>query len=559
MWRRVLVLIGIVILIMTGASFAGDYGDLNNDGFVNILDIVYFVNYKYKAGPAPDSQEFTADVNNDGTINTFDIVHLINYIYVQDSHISFSRQMKSANASIVANPAAVYCTELGYQYNIVDGPGGQHGICTFPDGSSCSDWAFLNGQCGQAYSYCALNGYRTKILSDGKNSLSIEYCVCVDDKGKEVGSVAELSGVMEKAVGKSDISRMVPDNSPEVSYLQRAPSSLDWRNNNGDWTTPVKDQGICGSCWAFSAVGTAESAFNIHYNNPNLDMDLSEQYLVSDCSGSGNCSGGWKHAALNYIRTDGIPGESCMPYVDGMADGCDASCSMCTYVCSDRTCSDRCAGYITQLSKLGTIYYVSASIPVIEDAIYNKGPVSVSLGIGDGVGGSFDGDVYRCIDDANSNHAVIIVGYYDSGIPATSYWIVKNSWGSTWNGDGYYKVGFNECGIQNDVISVDMTTYCGDNACTGFETCETCEHDCGICNYCGNGICDHGETCATCSQDCGNCYCGDGLCTPGESYENCPADCGHVGSQYYLFDIDKDIDMLNSEKSVESFKTSTGK
>jgi uncharacterized protein (TIGR02145 family) len=79
MRQSIIVLTGIVILIMA-TSFAVDCGDVNNDGSVNILDIVYLIDYKYKGAPAPDQQE-SADVNSDGMVNILDIVYLINYKY----------------------------------------------------------------------------------------------------------------------------------------------------------------------------------------------------------------------------------------------------------------------------------------------------------------------------------------------------------------------------------------------------------------------------------------------------------------------------------------------
>jgi hypothetical protein len=69
-------------------------------------------------------------------------------------------------------------------------------------------------------------------------------------------------------------------------------------------------------------------------------------------------------------------------------------------------------------------------------------------------GGDFDvNHVYRCTDDSTLNHAVVIAGYNDADGYAEGYWIVKNSWGSTWgpDGNGYFKVGYGECGIETDV------------------------------------------------------------------------------------------------------------
>jgi len=104
------------------------------------------------------------------------------------------------------------------------------------------------------------------------------------------------------------------------------PAAFDWRNNGGNWLTPVKDQGMCGSCWAFSTVGVAESALEIAANDPGLTPDLSEQYMVADCSVVGdyqNCCGGYTSHALQFIRDQGIPDEACMTYVDGDGCSCD--------------------------------------------------------------------------------------------------------------------------------------------------------------------------------------------------------------------------------------------
>ena len=74
------------------------------------------------------------------------------------------------------------------------------------------------------------------------------------------------------------------------------------------------------------------------------------------------------------------------------------------------------------------------------------------MGVGSGYGGGFDAQgVYRCTNDAGANHAVVITGYDDAG----GYWIIKNSWGATWNGDGYFKVGYGECDIESWVDYVD--------------------------------------------------------------------------------------------------------
>lgn len=88
--------------------------------------------------------------------------------------------------------------------------------------------------------------------------------------------------------------------------------AFDWRNRHGrDWTTPWKDQGNCGSCWAFAAAGAVEGLVNLYYNRK-LDLDLSEQQIIS-CA-KGGCTGGLPIDALDYIRTDGVVNEQCFIY-----------------------------------------------------------------------------------------------------------------------------------------------------------------------------------------------------------------------------------------------------
>jgi len=469
----------------------------------------------------------------------------------------------------MANPSAIYCVELGYVYKNEKTNSGEKGICVFSHESSCDSWEFLEGICGAEYSYCAKNDYEQVVKSDGKNSLTPTYAVCVDGE-QEVGSVVELSGVLEKAIKSS--SKIITDaeitsssdfleNYPTMS----APNSFTWRNKDGqDWITPVKNQGICGSCWAFSTVGVTEAMYNIKSNNPSLDLDLSEEYLVSDCHYSSNkdqtCCGGFDDVAFGFIKTYGVPDEACMPYVDGGSGGCscegDICSTLCTYSagssCSDKRCSDRCSDYASRLKKILGYEDVSTSATTIMQVIYDSGPVSVLIGISTDAGGYFDNGIYRCTDDDTINHAVSVVGYSYTGDPATSYWIVKNSWGISWpsspNDFGFFKVGFSECGIQEWVLKVKLDICgngvcelsencgncvqdcqslcrCGDSWCNNGETCASCSSDCGSC--CGDGSCNYGETCGSCYNDCkSSCRCGDGWCNNGENCASCSFDCG---------------------------------
>jgi len=116
----------------------------------------------------------------------------------------------------------------------------------------------------------------------------------------------------------------IPDEDPEpTASFDSLPSQFSWRKFNGDWMSPVKDQGGCGSCWDFSALGAMEAAINLASGYPDTDIDLSEQYVLSCLPYGGGCNGGWTDDAFEAIIStspsigngiNGVPLESCMTY-----------------------------------------------------------------------------------------------------------------------------------------------------------------------------------------------------------------------------------------------------
>lgn len=95
----------------------------------------------------------------------------------------------------IANPAASYCSLLGYETRIMETAEGQAGACVFPDGSSCDAWEFLRGTCGQDFSWCALNGMEIQTVTESDGSSTQVYGVCIDANGNTVGKVLDLSGL----------------------------------------------------------------------------------------------------------------------------------------------------------------------------------------------------------------------------------------------------------------------------------------------------------------------------------------------------------------------------
>ncbi len=237
-------------------------------------------------------------------------------------------------------------------------------------------------------------------------------------------------------------------NKYQAAYL---PSSFDWRNYKGaNWLTSVKNQGSCGSCWAFGAVGTAEAMLNIIADNPSLNLNLSEQYLVSTCTTIGDCNGGFEFLALDYIRDDGVPDEACYPYKT-----------------QNSNCSERCSDYANRLKFIPTSFRKSYTYTELEmkEKLVGHGPILITLAIAEKTAGAYwDGGILRCKNDkpdggvSTIDHAVVAVGYNDAG----GYWIVKNSWGSGWRENGYFKLGYNECNVANSRFSWVEVPFIGD-------------------------------------------------------------------------------------------------
>ncbi len=384
----------------------------------------------------------------------------------------------------IANPAAFYCKELGYEYKIVKTEQGEKGICKLPNKKECDEWGFFSGTCGKEYSYCTKQGYDTKTKMDGKNPYSPSYSVCVyaegKEKGKEVGLVTDLMNFGEILKSSMEIPdrRVVRESVFTAAYS----SSFDWRNYNGqDWMTEVRDQGYeCGSCWAFATIGVLESKINIESNDPNLDLDLSEQDLVS-CSDAGSCSGGYSDFALYYIENIGVVDELCFPYSG-----------------TDESCSNRCSDWNDRLMYIHGWDYLPSDSDDIKNYLINEGPL-VAYFTMSGYWELFTG-IYRCttVDWDEKGHAGVIVGYDD----ADGYWIVKNSWGIGWppidpdysgpDTQGYFYLGYDECDVWiNSYIDPPFscackdwceigTNCCEDISCLGGVLCQDYSHQ-GVC------------------------------------------------------------------------------
>jgi len=206
--------------------------------------------------------------------------------------------------------------------------------------------------------------------------------------------------------------------------MRQLPTSLDYRTNV--CLAAVKNQGSCGSCWAFTAIAPLEFA---QCNKTRTSVILSEQQLV-DCDLKNNgCNGGWYTSAWSYLK------------------GGSAKQSTYSYTAVKGTCK-----FSTSMigSNVATYSYVASnSAPAMQSALVKYGPLSVAITVVNSFY-SYKSGVYNDVacDNLSVNHGVVVVGW--GNLSGMDYWIVRNSWGSGWGSSGYVLMqrGVNKCGIE---------------------------------------------------------------------------------------------------------------
>jgi len=221
------------------------------------------------------------------------------------------------------------------------------------------------------------------------------------------------------------------------SSASGAPSSIDWRQKGA--VTSVKDQGQCGSCWTFSSTGAVEGAWAISTGKL---IDLSEQELV-DCAtgvsyGSHGCNGGQMEGAFKYIMEHGQCSDSSYPYTSGVTKT-GGSCQKCSAVAHISSCSD-----------------VKPNDQISLMAAVAQQPVAIAISADTKLFQSYSGGIITSPSCYTSlDHGVLIVGYGTEN--GQDYWLVKNSWSSSWGMDGYVKIAKSSstndpgvCGISMD-------------------------------------------------------------------------------------------------------------
>jgi cathepsin L len=248
-----------------------------------------------------------------------------------------------------------------------------------------------------------------------------------------INEFADMSNDEFRQLRNTYVMRSGPSNgsrflAPEGLEL---PPSVDWRPKG--YVTKVKNQGQCGSCWAFSTTGSLEGQ---HFKKTGKLVSLSEQNLV-DCAGGkyGNqgCQGGLMDQAFSYIRDNkGIDTEASYPY-KGRNDNCHFNRAN------------------VGATDTGYVDVKSGDEKALEQATATVGPISVAIDASHFSFQFYSHGVYNpwWCSSTRLDHGVLVVGY-GTDDKGKQYWIVKNSWGPGWGNEGYIwmaRNANNKCGI----------------------------------------------------------------------------------------------------------------
>lgn len=226
------------------------------------------------------------------------------------------------------------------------------------------------------------------------------------------------------------------------SMRASAPSKLDWTTSGA--TSPVKNQGMCGSCWAFSATEGIESAV---FRATGTMQVLSTQQIISCDKVDGGCNGGDLPTAFDYVESDGG--------IDSNSDYPDKSHRFgFTGQCKPHSPIAKVTDYKYAVAPCEGGSCSSQAEDDLKAALNSFGPLSICVNAD---WDNYDGGVFAdsCSGSYNAlDHCVQLVGYDTTA--ATPYWIVRNSWGPSWGEKGHIwlPMGQNSCGIADEVMYV---------------------------------------------------------------------------------------------------------
>lgn len=276
----------------------------------------------------------------------------------------------------------------------------------------------------------AQNGYHFTVADNWVTRLPAAKRQAMRSRGRRGTAAMRQNAVLLESAGAL----------PDTANL---PSAFDWRNVNGaSYVGPVRDQGSCGSCYAFAAVAAAEGVYNVATKRTGSNVvDFSEQYLAF-CLGThgpysehfDGCDGAdYSYTELYALTQQGVTTETVMPYTGTDNESCNLTDpplftfkSWGRVACND---VDAIKAAIRAYGPIDVAVYTSSAFDAYSGGVYQDSLTSCP---------SSDGDCYNTTTD----HAVALVGWNDGDADTPGHWILRNSWGADWGEAGYMRIAY---------------------------------------------------------------------------------------------------------------------
>jgi cathepsin B len=219
----------------------------------------------------------------------------------------------------------------------------------------------------------------------------------------------------------------------EADETVQVPDSFDARKQWGSKVHSIRNQGQCGSCWAFGATEALSDRLAIEKG---IDVVLSPQHLVSCDSGNYGCNGGYLNVAWNFMQRTGVVSDKCYPYTSGTS-GQSGSCKS--------SCADGSKWEVHHSESTKT----STSVSATQQTIMTDGPVEAAFTVYEDFMNYKSGVYQHTSGSMLGGHAIKAIGWgTESGV---DYWLMANSWGTSWGDSGFFKIKRGDCGINNQM------------------------------------------------------------------------------------------------------------
>jgi len=212
-----------------------------------------------------------------------------------------------------------------------------------------------------------------------------------------------------------------------------ADESFDAREEWGTKVHTIRDQGQCGSCWAFGATEALSDRFAIENG---VEVVLSPQHLVSCDTNNFGCNGGYLNKAWEFMSKTGVASDECYPYTSGTTK-------------VDGECFSKCADGSDFDLHFSEKYTMTTSVSKTQQSLQKNGPVEAAFTVYEDFMSYKSGVYQHTTGGMLGGHAIKNVGWgTEDGV---DYWIMANSWSTTWGDQGFFKIKRGDCGINNQM------------------------------------------------------------------------------------------------------------